>query len=248
MINVLICDDCLKTLVILKNMVTQFYQKIEFKAFKILTFNNSTEALSYVKDNCNNKFIYILDVDLGEEKNGLMLGKAIRNLDNYSGEMVFVTNHTEMGFKAFQYKLRALEFIDKTYSLEKQFKESLSIATDILLRNEENNKDKKLQVKFGSQLFNISFKEIIYLETIKDSGKILLCTKNNRIEFYSTLKDLLDLLDDNFIQTHKNTIVNKNFILNINKTRNDMYVELKNGVQCPLSKSGLKEVNKYWTC
>jgi two-component system response regulator AgrA len=181
-----------------------------------------------------------------------MLGKSIRKLDNYSGEMIFVTNHTEMSFKAFQYKLRVLEFIDKNYSLEKRIKESLAIATDILLHNEENNEVnnevKKLQVKFGSQLFNIPFKEIIYVETIKDSGKLLLCTKNNRIEFYSTLKDLKFLLDDYFIQTHKNTIVNKTFILNINKSRNDMHINLKNGIQCQLSKSGLKEVHKHWTC
>jgi two-component system response regulator AgrA len=248
MINILICDDCLKTLELLKTVVSQFYQEIHFKDFNILTFNNSTKTLSYVKDNCDKKLIYILDIDLGEEKNGLMLGKAIRNLDNYSGEMIFVTNHTEMGFKAFQYKLRALEFIDKTYSLEKQLKESLSIATDILLHNEENNKEKNLQVKFGSQLFNIPFKEIIYIETIKDSGKLLLCTKNNRIEFYSTLKDLKVLLDDNFIQTHKTTIVNKTFILNINKTRSDMHIVLKNGILCQLSKIGLKEVHKHWTC
>ncbi|MFT5875638.1 MAG: two-component system response regulator AgrA [Clostridium sp.] len=248
MINILICDDYPRTLEILSNMVTNFYQNIDFKAFRILTFNNSTSTLSYIRDNSTNKFIYILDVDLGEEKNGLMLGKSIRKLDNYSGEMVFVTNHTEMSFKAFQYKLRALEFIDKTYFLEKQLKESLSIATDILLHNEENNKVKQLQVKFGSQLFNIPFKEIIYIETIKDSGKLLLCTQNNRIEFYSTLKDLKILLDDDFIQTHKNTIVNKNFILSINKSRNDMHIELKTGIQCQLSKSGLKEVYKHWTC
>ena len=68
MINVLICDDYRRTLEILMTMVTKFYQNIDFKAFKILTFDNSTKTLSYIRDNRDNKFIYILDIDLGEKK------------------------------------------------------------------------------------------------------------------------------------------------------------------------------------
>jgi two-component system response regulator AgrA len=248
MINILICDDCSRTVELIKNIVNQFYDEIDLKDFSVQTFNNSKDITTYVKNNSIEKNIYILDIDLNEEKNGLLLGREIRKLDNYCGEMIFVTSHLEMSFKVFQYKLRVLEFIDKTCNLSKQLKESLSIATTIICKNAQENKEKKLQVKSGIHIFNIPIKNVIYFETIKNSNKIILCTCNNRIEFYSTLKELKNSLDDNFIQVHKTTIVNKNYIRNINKSPNNLYVELENGVQCPVSRSGLKVVSDLWTC
>lgn len=248
MINVLICDDCSKTVELIKNIVTEFCTEFNFKAFNILTFNNSTSILSYIKTKRTKKNIYILDIDLNEEKNGLLLGRDIRKLDNYSGEMIYITNHSEMCFKVFQYKLRILEFIDKTYTLSNQLKETLLIATRILNKSKEEFKEQNFKIKSGLEIFNIPIKDIVYFESIKGSKKIQLSTAKNRIQFYGTLKELKDSLDSNFIQIHKSTIINKNFIVRVNKAPGNLYVKLKTGIHCPLSRTGLKEVNKIWTC
>ncbi|UVE39486.1 hypothetical protein KTC92_09490 [Clostridium sp. CM027] len=91
----------------------------------------------------------LLDINLNEERNGLSLGGEIRKLDDYKNEMIFVTNHIQMAFKVFQYKLRVLEFIDKNYNIDKQLKESILIATKILNKNKEEIEEKSLQIKFG---------------------------------------------------------------------------------------------------
>ena len=248
MINIIICDDSPNTLERIKNIVEQFYNEISFKQFNIKTFNNSEDTITYTKNNYDKRKIYILDIDLNEERNGLLLGREIRKLDDYKSEIIFVTNHIQMAFKVFQYKLRVLEFIDKNYNIDKQLKESILIATKILNKNKEEIEGKSLQIKFGIQIFNIPLKDIVCLETIKSTKKILLYKANNRLEFYGTLKELKNSLDGNFIQVHKTTIVNKNYIKNLNKEPGNPYLELDNDIQCSISKNGLKEVIERWTC
>ena len=242
MINILICDDCPKTVNLLKNIVVKTYEEeMNFKDFTVLTFNNSTDVISYVKNNVENN-IYILDIDLNEEKNGLTLGREIRKLDKYSGEMIFVTNHVELSFKVFQYKLRVVTFINKSLDLENQLKESLLIATQIL-NKEKKEEPKKLVIKIGAEMFNIQLQDIIYIETIKNSRKVTLHSTNTIVEFYSTLKELMNSLDNNFIQTHKTNIVNKKYIKSVCKNSNNPYVEMATGDRCPISRTGLKEVS-----
>ncbi|WP_141640252.1 response regulator, partial [Clostridium botulinum] len=145
MIDVYICDDNTETLNIIAKTVTTFYEKINFNSFKISTFNNTTDILHNIKNNSNPKRIYILDIDLNEKINGLLLGREIRKLDNYSGEMIYITNHSELGFKVFQYKLRILQFIDKTFSLGKELEDSLLTATKILTETKKLNTEKTLK-------------------------------------------------------------------------------------------------------
>lgn len=246
MINVFICDDNIETLKIINKIVNEFYQKINFKSFQISTFNNSKDVLDAIKNTPNQKRIYILDIDLNEKMNGLLLGREIRKLDNYSGEMIYITNHSELGFKVFQYKLRILQFIDKSYNLSNDLNDSLITATKILNKSNKKDNEKTLKIKSGFQIFNIPFKDIICIETIKNSKKVQISTNKNIIQFYTTLKELKDKLDDNFIQVHKTSIVNKNFIISVNKSQENPFVKLTNNILCPLSRNGIKEVNKHW--
>ncbi|KEH84870.1 response regulator, partial [Clostridium novyi A str. BKT29909] len=177
--------------------------------------------------------------------NGLLLGREIRKLDNYTGEMIYITNHSELGFKVFQYKLRILQFIDKNYNLSKDLQDSLITATKILQKNTPTSAEKTLKIKSGFQIFNIPFKDIICIETIKNSKKVQLSTNKNIIQFYTTLKELKSKLDDNFIQIHKTTIVNKDCIVSVNKSQDNSFVKLTNDILCPLSRNGIKEVNKH---
>ena len=149
--------------------------------------------------------------------------------------------------KVFEYKLRVLNFIDKNYNLKNKLQESLLIATNILNKKANAPNPKTLQIKIESQIYNVLFADINYIETIKNSRKVILYTSNSRLEFYDTLKNLSSLLDDNFIQIHRTTIVNKNYIKSVYKNYANPYVILKDDVKCMLSRSGLKEVMKYWT-
>ena len=104
MINIIICDDCPNTLEMIKHIVEQFYNEISFKNFNIKTFSNSEDTITYTKNNYDKKKIYILDIDLNEERNGLLLGREIRKLDDYKSEIIFVTNHIQMAFKVLDRK------------------------------------------------------------------------------------------------------------------------------------------------
>ncbi|AAO35225.1 LytTR family transcriptional regulator [Clostridium tetani] len=109
-----------------------------------------------------------------------------------------------------------------------------------------NKKKRSYKLKYNHRYIIVLFKDINYIETIKNNRKVVLCTSNSRLEFYDILKNLSSLLDDNFIQIHRTTIINKNYIKNVCKNYNNPYVILKDDVKCILSRSGLKNVMKYW--
>ncbi|MCY6355313.1 hypothetical protein [Clostridium sp. ZS2-4] len=59
MMNILICDDCSRTVELIKNIVNEFYDEIDFNDFSVQTFNNSKDIITYVKNNpIEKKYIY----------------------------------------------------------------------------------------------------------------------------------------------------------------------------------------------
>ena len=74
--------------------------------------------------------LFFLDIEIkGEEKKGLEIAKEIRKKDPHA-TIVFVTTHSEFMPITFQYKVAALDFIDKTLG-EEEFKERISSASTI---------------------------------------------------------------------------------------------------------------------
>ncbi|SHJ73131.1 response regulator [Paramaledivibacter caminithermalis] len=88
------------------------------------------EVLEYVKKNGTNKNIYILDIDLNDNMNGLQLAKRIRKYDIY-GYIIFVTNHIELSLTTHKYKVRALDFIVKNVDdIKSRLYEAFNVAID----------------------------------------------------------------------------------------------------------------------
>lgn len=241
MYNIIICDDNVKTGEILKKIVMEFLEENNLFEFNIFNFRNYLNTVECVKEKANQNNIYILDVELNEEKNGLLLGMEIRKIDNYSGVMIYITSHVELSQKVFEYKLQVLEFIDKHRCISKDLKKCLNIAAKIISCKSEDNKE-VLEIKFGFQIFKVPTEDIIYIETIKNSRKIALYTNKDRIEFYSSLKEMKNKLGDNFIQVHKTTLANKNYIKRINKEKSNLYIEFINEYRCAISRQGVKEI------
>lgn len=241
MYNIIICEDNVKMGEELKKVAIEFLHENNINEFNIFNFQNYLNTVECVKEKVNEKNIYILDVELNEEKNGLMLGMEIRNIDKYSGVMIYITSHVELSQKVFEYKLQVLEFIDKNTDIRKNLKKCLNIASKTILCKSENNRG-VLEVKCGFQIFKVLMKDIVYVETIKNSRKIALYTNKNRIEFYSSLKEMKDKLGGNFVQVHKTTLANKDYIKKVNKEKGNLYIEFTNECRCPISRQGVKEI------
>lgn len=191
------------------------------------------KSSDYVSDN-----IFILDIELGEGKNGIELGREIRNIDSDS-RIIYLSNHIEMTYDVFKYSLRIDNFIEKN----DDFKDNLeSTITKCLLALNKDRNEKRLTISSGAIMHSIRISEIMYIETVNANKKLRLVSKDKIVEFYGSLSDLLDELDDRFILTHRANIVNVNYIREANYVYTNPHIKMDNGSKCLLSRNKIKEV------
>jgi two-component system LytT family response regulator len=133
--------------------------------------------------------------------------------------------------KAFDYLLKPIEpdelqkCVQKTYI---QFK---------------NRKKQYLNIKNNGVTIPMEQNEIVYIKANGPYSKILL--SNNSIFICShTLKSLTQKLNNDFIRVHKSFIVNANFI----KGHNQKEVLVNDKIKLKVSRAGLCELQKYYTC
>lgn len=100
-------------------------------------------------------------------------------------------------------------------------------------------------IKSGLRNMYISLDEIICIETSPSEHKLILHTRNRRIEFYGTLKKICEELDDSFYRIHRSCVINTNFIKEIINKKNDLHVAMENNEKYPISKKYLKELKEY---
>lgn len=112
-------------------------------------------------------------------------------------------------------------------------------------KNIQKQRNAAIVIKSGSQYHNIELKNIIYFETATADRKIIVHTINSKIEFYDTLKNIEEKLNEDFYRCHRAFIINTAHIKQVNTSRHNMYVVMSNGDKCLLSKKYLKGLMKY---
>ena len=196
-----------------------------------LSTGNPTELLDYLEQHPNTPGCYILDVNLQDKINGIMLASKIRKRDAY-GAIIFVTMHAELSYLVFQYKVEAMDYIikddvqDPAKQVEKRVQECLELAYQ---RYQESSLPQKraYQVKVGTQVRLIPLDDILYFEshpTIR--GKIILHTRNRRLDFYGSLDNVTEVAPE-FFRCHKSYVVNVRNIKCIDTRKKE--IEMVNG-------------------
>lgn len=244
MINFIVCEDDNRFRKMILDYIYEYIDSMMLNGQIVLQTILCKEVIEYTKKN-NSRNIYILDIDLNDEINGLQLAKKIREYDIY-GYIIFVTSYIELSLETYRYKIKALDFIVKnTCDIRSRLYEALDVAVEELKMIEEVSQQKKVTIKSGSRNMYVPVDEIICIETSSSNHKLIIYTVNRRIEFYGTLKKFCEELDDNFYQTHRSCVVNTKYIKEISRDRNDMHVMMRNGKKFALSRKYVKELTKY---
>lgn len=238
-LNIIICEDRKENIQQISKIAKQVFEDNHLEC-NIKAFNNYEGTIKYIKslksyEDC----LYILDIDLKQDKNGLLLGREIRNIDEYKGEMIYVTAHVHQMQSVFKYKLKILDFIDKGYNMDNNLKEALDAYVKMYKDKIENE---TLTFKSGGNVFVIKPSDIICIETDKSKKKIIIHTTKNQISVNLTLKEVKNELTNHFIQIHRSIIVNKDHIKMIENINNDLYVVLTNDIREIVSKRKEKEI------
>lgn len=241
MLKVFICEDNKKQLEDFNNYVENIIFSQDLDMDISLVTNNPYDILNFLKDNSVNG-LYLLDVDLKTSINGIELAEQIRKYDP-RGFIVFITTHSEMSYLTFKYKVEAMDYIikDNYKEVKSRIKECILNAHAKYSSN-VNTLHKVFTFEVENRTINIEYNSILFFETSSSSHKVVLHAKNRQVEFYSTMKNIENNLDERFCRCHESFIINKDNIKEINKSKRTIF--MNNGQECIASIRGLRKLNK----
>ncbi|WP_142415613.1 LytR/AlgR family response regulator transcription factor [Hathewaya massiliensis] len=230
MLKVVICEDNKSQREKITQIVENTILREEFNMELAVSSQDPNEVLAYMENNKSMVGIYFLDVDLHASMNGIKLAEKIRELDP-NGFIIFVTTHSEMSFLTFEYKVEAMDYIikDNYQNIKERVNKCIAKANN-LYYSKNNKEDKFFTVNCDDTVLNIRFCDILFFETAEQVHKVRIHQENRQVEFYGTLKDIEEGLDDRFYRCHRSFIVNKDKINSIDKKERIIY--MVNGEQC----------------
>ncbi len=170
---------------VLQDLIRQ--KSLQCKAPEV--FGKSSQLLDAITER-GAHHLFFLDIEIkGEEKKGLEIAKEIRKKDPHA-TIVFVTTHSEFMPITFQYKVAALDFIDKTLG-EEEFKERISSAIDYTLEQAGTTIGKMpLHLRVRWRVYKFLLIRFLFVETSPTIHKVILHTQEERLEFYASIADI----------------------------------------------------------
>ena len=168
-----------------------------------------------------------------QEKKGLDIAKEIRKKDP-NATIVFVTTHSEFMPVTFKYRVAALDFIDKALN-DEFFYERVRLAIEYTMD--------KLGATIAQDSFTfetsmahvqVPFNNILFFETSPTIHKVILHTKEERMEFYASISEV-ERADERLYRCHRSFIVNPENIVKINKE--EKMAMFDNNIGCPISRT-----------
>ena len=169
--------------------------------------------------------------------------------------VIFTTAYDQYAIKAFE--KNAVDYLLKPLDQErfrlavnralKQKKLEQSNIDDLLqsLRGERKSSyDSHIFVQKSEKLFNLPVEEIVYLEASGDYT--IITTKADQFVSSSGIGKLDEIMNpDTFIRVHRSTIINLNFLKEIERHFNGgMVVKMQNGKSFPVSRTYAKAIRK----
>lgn len=237
--NVIICEDNQVFAERIADTINQLNLTDKYDFEIDLNEDSDEGVIKHIRNNDSKEYIYILDIGLKSNRNGIDLAKEIRKYD-YKGEIIFITGYSHMMGELFKNRVRAIDFIDKgSIDVYDRLKETLKNIHD---RNNIDNLEQSMILKNGFSEYLFKFCDIIKIETCGKGRKIIVYTKNGVFEFPKTLKDIDGYLDDRFFRSHRACILNKHYVKSINTKLCNLYVLMENGQKSLLSRNKISEL------
>lgn len=218
--QVLIVEDNVKNMELVVRGLRDFEDLILFRA------ENSEKAYKYAIE--NNIELFIVDLILNTTSPGDVSGikfiERIRTIERYKFVPIIVTTSLEDPKMYIYAHMHCYRYFEKPYDIE-EFKHSVEEALKYNIVKEKRN---FFYYKNDGVIYSIKIDEIIY---IKNSGVktyiYQVGNKNTSIPYRSCKNILLELGSDKFIKCNKNTIINAEYIHNVDAV--NRYVTLING-------------------
>lgn len=207
--KVLVLDDNPAMLEHISNIIYETDIKSE-----IYSFNNVKDAYKCALEKVIDLFIIdiILDISRPGDSSGLNFAENIRKVSHYGlAPIIFVTSLEDAKLYTYE-KLHCYSFIEKPFDVTR-----LKALVEQCLRCPGyNNHAKTLYFRKDGIILAIECDDIVYAESTHHI--LVIHTKNNDMLSipYITMKRFLSDVDSSyFIQCSRNTVINKDFVHNV---------------------------------
>ena len=232
MINIFILEDEILQQSRIDNIIREVIDQKDLKCKTPEIFSSPKQMLDNISEFGSHQ-LFFLDIEIkGEEQKGLDIAKEIRSRDP-NATIVFVTTHTEFMPVTFKYKVAALDFIDKALD-EESFKDRVCSAIEYTICNVGMSlSEDSFTIETSMARFQVPFNTILYFETSPKVHKVILHTKDERMEFYGSIADV-EKADSRLYRCHRSFVVNPDNIIKIDKESKVALFE--NGESCLISR------------
>jgi len=168
--------------------------------------------------------------------------------------IIFTTAYDQYAIKAFEknavdYLLKPLDEERFRLAVNRALKRKTVEKGDLQeliksFKSEGKNFESHIFVQKSEKLFNLPVEEIVYLEASGDYTVIT--TKNDQFVSSSGIGKLEEIMDpDTFIRVHRSTIINLNYLKEIERHFNGgMVVKMQSGKSFPVSRTYAKLIRK----
>ncbi len=226
--RIIFLEDSIYQEAYLKKLSIKLGERFSIREKNIVITSKVEEVIDCAKQHIG-RTLFFLDLEIYDDPMyGYKVAREIRKFDIFSN-IVIITSHNELMDLAFDYKISAIDFIDKKIlRIEDKIFENVAIFQEKLRLNSSSP---VLTIDNKFEFFKIPISEIFYIETSHVPHKLHLVGEHQDINFYGKLKNIL-LVDPLFVQTHKSNVVNVANIQQVDKK--NRRIIFRNGIETNL--------------
>lgn len=228
--NIVICDDDESDILIAKNVIKQTVQELHIKT-KFDYYSNATDVERKLLVKKESTDILILDIDM-PEVSGMELAEKLR-AENTNLIIIFLTNHEEFVFKAF-------EFQPFRYIRKMKINTELPIAIKSAVKIIKIQTDKEITLNTDDGNIRVMISDIIYYETEKRKIAVNL-SNGKRFLVSKKISEMQEIINkNNFIMIHRSCVINADYV----KHMNNGIITLKNDEQLITSRRKYRDIKQ----
>ena len=163
--------------------------------------------------------IFVLDIEV-QNTSGLDIAHIIRKND-LNSPIIIVSAHEELADRAFRERLLILDFVSKFYNLDEE------LSNDIKLAIRTFKGRRTLNFTSNRVTYMINMNDINYIAKASGERKVIIKTLTKEYLVNKNFVEVQNLLNENFIQTHRSCMVNIDNVKEIDSSNN--IIRFENG-------------------
>ena len=223
MINFIICDDVKQYREMVEHIVVSYMMKnkLEYKTHIFKDYDS--DFMKIVESKLPFK-VYILDIET-PTKSGIDIARIIRNHD-VDSVLIFLTGHQELGHVVMKNDFLFLSYINKFDDCENRLIKSLDRALQMFKIKSV------IRFKDNGVVYTIPQDDILYITRDSVDRKCIIVTDYNEFKVGKSLSELEEMVNDNFIKTHRACLMNTKRIMSFSRSQKEVVFD--NGMKSDL--------------